>query len=201
MFTPSAAMHGSERRVAYGVHLIIPCAFGVASENASNPNGVSMRWDRAGFDVSVECRGAGGTVRGGDFYTLEVRAPGRIGVVIGDTCGRGAEGQAQLARILPTVLELAVSGVSPASLLAALNYTVAAELPADSFVTAAAFEFDAEAGAFTVANAAHVPAIVRRAHGRPVSVVGRPSGAPPAIARSTTSPDQRHELIRGDGIV
>jgi serine phosphatase RsbU (regulator of sigma subunit) len=159
------------------------------------------RWDRAGFDVSAECRGAGRTVRGGDFYTLAVRAPGHIGVVIGDACGRGAEGHAQLARILPTVHELALSGVSPAALLTALNQAVAAELPADRFLTAAAFEFDMRTETITVANAAHVPAIVRRARGRQVSVVGRASGVPLGIASGTTYLDERCELSGGDVIV
>jgi serine phosphatase RsbU (regulator of sigma subunit) len=71
----------------------------------------------------------------------------------------------------------------------------------DRFVTGAAFELDLRAGTFTVANAAHVPAIVRRARSRYVSVVGRPSGAPLGIAKSATYVTERHELGRGDVIV
>lgn len=205
---PRALLPGGQRHVAarekqwHGacfwyrrVHLL------TSRQIALNQNGVLTRWDRAGFDVSAECRGAGGTAGGGDFYALAVRAPGRIGVVIGDVCGRGADGQAQLARILPAVDELALSGVSPAALLTALNQTVAAELPADRFVTAAAFEFDMRAEAFTVANAAHVPAIVRRARSRHVSVAGRASGMPLGISRGSTYLDERYELNRGDVIV
>ena len=151
--------------------------------------------------MSAERRGAGGTVGGGDFYTLAVRAPGHIGVVIGDACGRGADGEAQLSRILPKVHQLALSRASPAALLTELNRTVAADLPIDRFVTAAAFEFDIRAGVLTVANAAHVPAIVRRARDRHVSVIGRASGAPLGIAEGTTYLDERYELNRGDVIV
>jgi serine phosphatase RsbU (regulator of sigma subunit) len=168
---------------------------------ASNPSGVLTRWDHAGFHVSAEHRSAGGTAGGGDFYTLAVRAPGHIGVVIGDACGRGADGEAQISRILPKVRQLALSRISPAELLTELNRTVATELAPDRFVTAAAFEFDVGAGLLTVANAAHVPAVVRRARDGLVSVVGYASGMPLGIAESTTYRDERFELNRGDVIV
>ena len=122
-------------------------------------------------------------------------------MVIGDACGRGADGEAQLSRILPKVQQLALSGASPAALLNELNRSVVADLPTDRFVTAAAFEFDIRAGVLTVANAAHVPAIVRRARGRHVSVVGRASGMPLGIAEQTTYLDEHYELNRGDVVV
>jgi sigma-B regulation protein RsbU (phosphoserine phosphatase) len=71
----------------------------------------------------------------------------------------------------------------------------------DRFVTAAAFEFDIRAGKFTVANAAHVPAMVRSADGRSVSVVGRPSGMPLGILASTRYVEEHHELRQGDVVV
>lgn len=138
---------------------------------------------------------------GGDFYTLAVRAPGHIGVIVGDACGRGAEGEAQLARILPKIHQLALSGIQPSKLLSELNRAVAKELPADRFVTAAAFELDLRSGVLTVSNAAHVPAIVRRARDRHVYVVGHASGMPLGIAEDTTYVDQHYELNHGDVIV
>lgn len=173
----------------------------LSSARAPHPLIELTRWDRCGFEVSAERRGAGGTAAGGDFCTLAARGPGHIGVVIGDACGRGSDGEAQLSKILPRVHELALSGASPSELLAALNRTVAAELPADRFVTAAAFEFDMRRNLLTVANAAHVPAIVRRARDHHVSIVGRASGMPLGIQQDTTYLDERYELNRGDVIV
>jgi len=158
------------------------------------------RWQGAGFSLSAECRGAGGTT-GGDFYTIAVRGPGHIGVVIGDMCGRGAEGHAHLSRLLPKLHALALSGRSPSSLLTELNQAAALELPIDRFVTAAAFELDIRAAVLTVANAAHVPAIVRRARGRDVLVAGRASGIPLGIDRNTTYAEERFALNRGDVVV
>jgi serine phosphatase RsbU (regulator of sigma subunit) len=168
---------------------------------ASNPNTVLAQLGHAGFHVSAERRGAGGTVSGGDFYTLSVRAPGHIGVVIGDVCGRGVDGEEHLSRILPRVHQLARSGASPAELLGELNRTVATELPTDRFVTAAAFEFDIGARLLTVSNAGHVPGIVRRARDRRVSIVGRASGMPLGIVEGMTYLEEHYELNRGDVIV
>ena len=174
--------------------LVPPLTLSPASENG----GMLTSWERSGFHVSAERRGAGGA-KGGDFYTLAVRAPGRIGVVIGDTCGWGADGEEQLALILPKVRDLALSGLSPARLLSELNRTVIAELALDRFVTAAAFELDAQRGVFTVANAGHVPAMLRRAG--QVSVVGSASGAPLGFSEDSTYTEEHHELSRGDVIV
>jgi len=171
------------------------------SRFASFPSGLLTPWDDAGFEVTAECWGVCGKTGGGDFFTLAVRAPGHIGVIIGDACGRGEDGQAQISRVLPEVRRLALSGASPAELLTELNRTVGEQLPVDRFVTAAAFEFDMRAGVLTVANAAHVPAIIRSGRGRHVSVVGRPSGMPLGIDESTRYIDEHHELNLGDVIV
>lgn len=173
----------------------------LSSHPALNPIVALTRWDRCGFQVSAERRGAGGTEAGGDFCTLAARGPGHIGIVIGDACGRGPDGAAQLSKIFPGLRELALSGASPSALLTELNRTVAAKLSADRFVTAAAFEFDMRAGLLTVANAAHVPAIVRRARDHQVSVIGRASGMPLGILESTTYRDESYELNRGDVVV
>lgn len=157
-------------------------------------------WDGAGFHVAAERRGVGGT-GGGDFYTLAVRAPGHVGVVIGDTCGRGSDGEAQLSLILPKIHELALSGLLPAALLFELNRIVGATLPADRFVTAAAFELDMRAGMLTVANAAHVPALVRARRGGEVAIVGQASGTPLGLWENTAYVDEHSELYEGDLIV
>jgi sigma-B regulation protein RsbU (phosphoserine phosphatase) len=152
-----------------------------------------------GFRVAAECRAAGGLL-GGDFYRLLPHAPGRIGVVIGDTCGQGARAAAYLATVQPSLDELAQSKASPAELLSELNRVAARTLPMDCFITAAAFDCDAEAGVLKIANAGHVPAIVRGASGL-VSIVGNASGPPLGIEPESKYEDERYELRRGDVLV
>lgn len=155
--------------------------------------------DLNGFRVAAECRAAEGLL-GGDFYRLLPHAPGRIGVVIGDTCGQGARAAAYLAAVQPSLDELSQSKASPAELLSELNRVASRTLPLDCFITAAAFDFDAEAGVLTIANAGHVPAIVRGASGL-VSIVGNASGPPLGIEPEGRYQDERYELRRGDVVV
>jgi sigma-B regulation protein RsbU (phosphoserine phosphatase) len=171
------------------------------SRLASLSNGLLTPWDDSGFDVAAECWGVCGKTGGGDFFTLAMRAPGHIGVVIGDACGRGEDGEAQLSRVFPELRRLALSGASPGELLTDLNRTVAERLPVDRFVTVAAFELDLRRGLLTVANAAHVPAIIRSGWSRDVEVVGHACGMPLGIDVNSTYRDEYHKLYPGDVVV
>jgi serine phosphatase RsbU (regulator of sigma subunit) len=151
-----------------------------------------------GFRVAAERRSVAGA-RGGDFYILVARAPGRIGIVIGDACGNGADGEAQLSSILPRARELVRCGISPARLLRELNRVAVRDLPLDRFVTAVALELDVEDGTFTAASAAHVPPLVRRAEN--VMVACSHAGRPLGFSVSSTYVDEQMELAEGDLVV
>lgn len=158
-----------------------------------------LPWELGAFRIIAECRGAGGGLSG-DFYACRLRGPKRLAGVIGDACGRGDEGARLLPSILRRVEELAGMWVQPSHLLQDLTRLLAAELALDRFVTAAAFEIDAQAGTLTVANAAHVPVVVRRASGA-VDVMGRASGPPLGILGDSTYSNETCRLERGDVVV
>jgi len=149
-----------------------------------------------GFRVAAECRAAGGVV-GGDFYRLLPHAPGRMGVVIGDTCGQGPVAAGFFSAVKPYLDQLVRAHSSPAELLNELNRVAADALPLDRFITAAAFDFDVRAGVLTMANAGHVPAMIRSADGN-VAVVGEASGPPLGIDRHFRYEDEYYGLRRGD---
>ena len=155
-----------------------------------------LPWELGAFRILAECRGAGGG-SSGDFYACRLRGPKRLAGVIGDACGRGDEGARLLPSILRRVEELAGTWVQPSHLLQDLDRLMAAELDLDRFVTATAFELDAQAGTLTVANAGHVPVIVRRASGA-VSMMGRASGPPLGILGDGTFFNETCRLERGD---
>jgi serine phosphatase RsbU (regulator of sigma subunit) len=162
------------------------------------PMVASTACELCGFRVSAELRGAAGE-HGGDFYILAAHAPGRIGIVIGDACGNGVEGEAQLASILPRARELACSGLSPSRLLLELNRLAVLDLPLDRFITAVALELDVDDGVLIAASAAHVPPLVRRAEN--VSMACLHAGSPLGFSIASTYVDERHDLIEGDLIV
>ncbi len=144
----------------------------------------------------AESRSAGG-LRGGDFYTFALRAPTRLAVVIGDACGRGTDGAELLPMVLPTVDQLLRLDASPSLLLAEVNRALVGRLPADRFVTAAAFELDAHAGSLVASCAGHVPTLLRNTRSG-VLAVGTASGPPLGIVRECVYVDERHDLEQGD---
>jgi serine phosphatase RsbU (regulator of sigma subunit) len=156
-------------------------------------------WDLGAFRMRAECRSAEGNF-GGDFYAFQLRGPNRLAVVIGDACGRGAQGASLLPAVLSRLEELAAVSARPSHFLRELNRRLVSELSSDRFVTGAAFEIDGQAGTLTVANAGHVPAVVRRTNGS-VTIVGRASGPPLGIFEDSSYFDETYRFNSGDVMV
>lgn len=156
-------------------------------------------WDLGAFRVLAERRSADGDA-GGDFFAFRLRGPKRLAVVIGDACGRGQEA----ANLLPGVLErlrTAAGDVArPSQLLGYLNRGLTEEISSDRFITGAALEIDGHAKTLTVANAGHVPAVLRRASGE-VQIVGRASGPPLGIMDDPQYFDETYRIESGDVLV
>ena len=157
-----------------------------------------LRWKLGAFQLLAESRVGGGPV-GGDFYAFELRDAKRLAIVIGDACGRGGEGAGLLSSFVSR-LEALSGSWRPSQLLEELNRRVVLEMPSDRFVTGAAFEFDAETGRLTVANAGHVPAILRDARGN-VHVIGRASGPPLGVFNNCCYSDQSYRIAKDDVVI
>jgi phosphoserine phosphatase RsbU/P len=151
-----------------------------------------------GFAVAAECRPAEEVA--GDFFVVTPRGSDRVMVVLGDACGRGRDGAALLPNVLPRVRELSKAGKSPRELLVELNRLACRALPLDRFVTAVAAEIDGALCTLSVANAGHVPLLLRSASGH-VRVVGRASGPPLGIREHCRYAEERTPVEHGETIV
>ncbi len=151
------------------------------------------------FRIVAECHGAN-AYRGGDFYCASLGEAGRLAVVIGDACGHGAEGARLVSGLLPDMLRLAAPGMGPGRFLGTFNRRVAAEFPIDRFVTAASVEIDPALRQVTIANAGHVPVLLRRANGV-VTLIGRTSAPALGLLDHCIYPEERHQLAPGDVLV
>jgi serine phosphatase RsbU (regulator of sigma subunit) len=163
-----------------------------------NPT-TDVAWNIGAFRVQAESRSAAGPL-GGDFFAFRVRSPERLALVIGDACGRGEEGAHLLPSVLARVEQLAAGAARPSHFLDYLNRGLFRELSSDRFVTASALEIDAAAGTLTIANAGHVPVVLRRKAGG-ATIVGRASGPPLGILSNSSYFDETYQLGRGDLIV
>jgi len=147
----------------------------------------------------AESRAADGHASG-DFFAFEQQTPDHLTMVIGDACGRGREGAKLLPNLWLRLAELADCAAPPSCLLDELNQRLAVDMPSDRFVTGAAFQLDARLGKLTVANAGHVPAMLRSAHGH-VTVIGRASGPPLGLLSSSNYAEECYDIGKGDLLV
>jgi serine phosphatase RsbU (regulator of sigma subunit) len=132
----------------------------------------------------------------GDFFVLVPRENG-LCVVIGDVCGAGLDAARIAARIQPHVYTLAHLVNDPGDLLMALNRVTSGLVPQDRFITAAALELDGATGDLTIANAGHVPAMIRRKSAGTI-VVGRASGPPLGMLREARYSNAHDRMAIGD---
>lgn len=151
------------------------------------------------FRMLAESRAAEGQA-GGDFFALQLRTPQRISLVIGDACGRGREAARLLRGIFPRLERLSRNVAKPSQLLQLLNHAFVHELPSDRFVTGAALDLDARAGVLMIANAGHVPGVLRTRSGG-VAVIGHASGPPLGLFEHSHYHDDSYRISTGDLVV
>jgi serine phosphatase RsbU (regulator of sigma subunit) len=149
--------------------------------------------------MHAESRGSAGGA-GGDFFAFQLRTPQRLSLVIGDACGRGQEAARLLAGVFPYLEQLSRSAAKPSQLLQLLNRALLSEMPSDRFVTGTALDLDARAGVLTVANAGHVPGVLRTRRGG-VAVIGHASGPPLGLFGHSHYHDDSYRISGGDLVV
>jgi serine phosphatase RsbU (regulator of sigma subunit) len=95
---------------------------------------------------------------GGDFYDFHLLLEGRLGVVVGDATGKGVPAALVMATtcgMLQAVSQAVGSSSSPGEVLAQVNETLVARIPANMFVTCFYAILDPQNGWLRYANAGH----------------------------------------------
>jgi serine phosphatase RsbU (regulator of sigma subunit) len=113
---------------------------------------------------------------GGDFYSITQADDGTIAVAIGDVAGKGVAAALVMSRVSADIQRALVAGNAPASVLRKINARLS-DVESESFVTATCIRLDPERRTLTVANAGHLPLVIRRVDGT-VLTCGEPSGTP-----------------------
>jgi serine phosphatase RsbU (regulator of sigma subunit)/pSer/pThr/pTyr-binding forkhead associated (FHA) protein len=139
---------------------------------------------------------------GGDFYDVFWISYDQIGVFIGDVSGKGVSAALLMARI-SSDLRLAAAAVNdPAKALEHVNRIVLERKQHDIFVTCIYLTLNIKTHAVTLANAGHLPPLIRRRGGKPI-VVERLEGAGTAIGIFDDAEYEKVEfkLEPGDALV
>jgi len=113
---------------------------------------------------------------GGDFYELAYLGDGVVGGAIGDVSGKGVSAALIMSRVSSDLRRALRTGACPSRVLENVNANLA-DLDSETFVTLSCIRLDARRRKLTVANAGHIPLLVRRVTGE-VFTFGPPSGTP-----------------------
>ncbi|MFE9808699.1 PP2C family protein-serine/threonine phosphatase [Streptomyces sp. NPDC005548] len=138
---------------------------------------------------------------GGDFYDAVVTGDGRLALIIGDVCGRGAEAAALTGLARHTLRTLLEDGTPPGQALTRLNRALIAER-SSRFVTALAAVLTPVSDGWEIelANAGHPRPLVRGADGEVVEELKAGGVLLGVLDRSEYEP-LRLRLGRGESLV
>lgn len=157
------------------------------------------------LEVAVRYRaGASDSDVGGDWYDVVDLGAGRLALVIGDVMGRGVPAAAVMGQLRTAVRTCARLDLQPTEVLEVLDGLLA-DLDDDAFATCTYAVFDPHDRQVLLANAGHLPPLVRTADGRverlPVDA-GTPLGLrdPARQTRVTLAPGSVLALCT-DGLV
>jgi serine phosphatase RsbU (regulator of sigma subunit) len=145
-----------------------------------------------GIEVGVRYRAATDSARiGGDFYDLVSLGPGKLGVIVGDVCGKSLAAAAQSAVVRYMLRAYAAEG-SPGEALSRLNSAVITQTPNQPFVTLVLAYVDVARHMFECAVAGHPRPVVLAGLGEfPMPGEGN---VPVGIFRGATYPTNRAVL-------
>ncbi len=137
---------------------------------------------------------------GGDFYDFIQLGGDRTGVVIGDVSGKGVPAALFMAKLGSDMRTLAFTERSPSGALGRLNDLLVERSRRGMFATLLYAELDATDGSLVLANAGHLPPVVRKADGSLVKL-GAAGGAPLGMLPGMQFGQERAKLEPGDTLV
>lgn len=138
---------------------------------------------------------------GGDFYDF-VRLPDdRLGIVVGDVSGKGVSAALYMARLTRDLRYFALAETDPARVLKWMNKAVGESGQDDIFVTLVYVVLDITKKQILMANAGHMPPIVRRRADREVFVLDSVAGLPLGVLPEPEYSSDAFELLPGDSIM
>jgi serine phosphatase RsbU (regulator of sigma subunit)/ketosteroid isomerase-like protein len=144
---------------------------------------------------------------GGDFYDFYELEDGRVGLVVGDATGKGVPAALVVTATYSMLRAVAqaLGSFSPGELLAQVNETLSARIPANMFVTCFYAILDPESGSLSYANAGHdLPYLRHGDHAEELRARGMPLGLMSGMSYEEGEASLRQEdkvLFYSDGLV
>ncbi len=136
---------------------------------------------------------------GGDYYDWIHDGRG-IYFIFGDVTGKGFPGALIMCRLAGTAKVVMAVEKDVARALTAINEHMCDRMPAGRFVTLALLHLDLQTHRFALANAGHLPPVLRKRDGT-TSFLECASGLPVGIERDMSYTMEEGEMAPGDTLV
>lgn len=137
---------------------------------------------------------------GGDYYDF-IRCPdNRLVVALGDVSGKGTSAALLMSSLHAAIHAQVASQCSPVNTVRAVNRYLAANIPANRFVTLFYAELNQDTGDITFANAGHNPPLIVRASGAAADYLDA-GGLPLGILPDADFQEGRAHLDPGDALI
>lgn len=135
---------------------------------------------------------------GGDWYDAFELDEHRLGLVVGDVSGHGAEAAATMVQVRNALRAYAHEHPDPSTAVDHVDAMLAASTEHELFVTCIYGVLDAEAGTFSWANAGHLPPLLI---GSAATLLGGATAPPLGVDASLTTTLQHCQVAPGDQLV
>jgi serine phosphatase RsbU (regulator of sigma subunit) len=138
---------------------------------------------------------------GGDFYDVFWLGGERLGMFIGDVSGKGVSAALLMARISSDLRVAALAEVDPGAALQRVNRAVLERRQPDIFVTEIYLTLDVRTREVTLANAGHLPPLIRRRTEGELARIEGTAGTPIGIFDEAIYEASTVRLEHGDTLI
>ena len=116
---------------------------------------------------------------GGDYFGYVPLSDGRLAIALGDVSGKGVSAALLMARLCSEVRFCLVTSKTPVEAMSRLNREFAGPSLGDMFITFLLAIIDPQQHTLTLANAGHIPPLLRRGQAGAVQQLGVHEAGPP----------------------
>jgi serine phosphatase RsbU (regulator of sigma subunit) len=138
---------------------------------------------------------------GGDFYDIFWLNERQLCMFIGDVAGKGVSAALLMARISSDLRVAALHEGEPARALELVNSSMLERGQHDIFTTAVCLTLDVKSGEVLLANAGHVPPLIRHGSDGHVDAVLGGAGTALGFFEGEEFPQARFDMERGDALL
>jgi serine phosphatase RsbU (regulator of sigma subunit) len=138
---------------------------------------------------------------GGDYFDYVSLPDGRVAIGLGDVAGKGMPAALLMARLYSAVRLQLFTQPSPAKVLAALNDESFVQGLGHRFITFVLLMLNPQTHELTIANAGHMPPIIRSRDGKATSFGVKDSGMPFGISRNQDFRELKIPMEPGSAVI